>query len=56
MRANNFSNMVAQGLASSAHWLADKKEKLSSEEQYPYQALLTYHNFINQMNLKVRLN
>ena len=38
MRANNFSNMVAQALASYVHWLADKKEKLSSEEQYPYQA------------------
>ena len=38
MGANNFSNMVAQGLASYIHWLADKKEKLSSEEQYPYQA------------------
>ena len=48
--------MDATGMSSYIHWLVDKKEKLSSEEQYPYQALLTYHNFINQMNLKVRLN
>ena len=47
--------MDAPDLASYIQWLADKKEKLSSEEQYPYQASHTYFNFNYQMNLKLRL-